>query len=132
MGYGFDVICTKCGYKKTFFLGTGMMYGFLTEDLVKRHIKGKKMRSDIIDKISTGYQPENFEHVLMQCPQCQSIYERFYIKFNEEQSYGYETRYKCHKCKKELQHIDENQIEKSKCPKCYENSLEKVGFILWD
>jgi len=87
-----------------------------------------------------------FEHRLYACPKCNTLSRRFYAKFNHGDGETYETKFACHKCRRELvgpigpvnkygfsQEPSEEEISRYNCIKCGRKTLVKgQEMICWD
>ncbi|MFZ5353968.1 MAG: hypothetical protein ACOZCL_14780 [Bacillota bacterium] len=109
-----------------------MQYAYLTESLLSNSINSKTIKEEVMKRLNDGQYPEYFEHILMQCPKCECVHERLYIKFEGDTLSSYETKYKCHKCKRELIPVEEEVLEKSSCPKCKMKRFRIKSHVLWD
>lgn len=155
MGTEYSVLCKGCGYHQKFIIGIGMLYypeNLLDFDsefaLLPLLIRSKKVLNRVREltyeeniKVVDGY-----GHKIYRCPKCGKFYNRFHLKL-EYADGDYEIKYKCTKCKKELELIsndfeDENIIERKEidlskypCPECGKYELVEDEFYpaeLWD
>jgi len=111
-------------------LGLGIAYSSLEEVLDSavhwRHREKIRM-------ILTSTKPDmiDYEHLLMACPRCESLYSRFYVNIRKNNEVLYESRFSCPKCRTRLVSAKKS-IDEYRCRSCGQRMLEHDGDIMWD
>ena len=138
MGDGIILNCKKCGYQKDFIFGIGFMYGDLMDVI---ETIPKKHREEIYPIVKNYDVHPLFEQKVFKCNKCNGLYNKLWVKMDYDGNKTYETKYKCYKCKIDLEKIDfdldneKNQDFKFPdliCPKCGFKYLDQPMIILWD
>lgn len=149
MGVGFKVECTRCKYKKTFFLGSGMMLPRVYKDVIT-DVKAGKYGEEWKDYISgTPGAVVSVETELYQCRNCNYLLQDYnlslYVSNNEappehgywapwcDHDYSFVKSYphKCPKCRRRMHKVSIDSSTHLSCPECGSN-LEIEDGILWD
>jgi DNA-directed RNA polymerase subunit RPC12/RpoP len=117
-------------------LGIGMRWNSLEELIDHVHHRRRKKILDILKNhkinLLKNERNPNFGNRLLRCNNCNGLYQAFYVKILYDDDKIYETRFKCPQCKKELQEIKNENLEKYPCPECGMKKLEINDTIMWD
>ena len=151
MGIGRTMKCSKCGYHKTFYLGSGMGFPQEYKKVVMKIRKGTYGKE--LQNFFENYPGAvvNAETELYQCPGCNYLqadhnlslyvhkqgqppengYWIKYLDFNQEYSYVRSYAHKCPKCRQRMRHITDS-TSPVPCPECGELLEEDLGMMRWD
>ena len=70
MGYGYELICKKCGYTKVILLGIGFSYPMVCADTLEAMKKGEYGEGFMEDANKTEHAAVHQERVLLVCDKC--------------------------------------------------------------
>lgn len=135
MGEAYMTICNSCGPQEHFHVGIGMQYYSLENviDVIPRKTR------DYIQKIIDGNEILNskFYHGLYECPTCNTVFGRFYVKLKCADGQRFETKFRCPKCRGKLTEIDCSHSaplskEDYTCKECGRKTLLSGSPVLWD
>lgn len=131
MGTEISVLCRNCEYERKFTLGVGMYYSSLDKIIDVVHYWNRERVLEILrnHKVTQS----EYYHGLFLCLSCNQFHGRFYVRIEYDDDKIYETKFKCNKCKTELEPIeDEENVKNYPCPKCGEIELYIREDVLWD
>jgi len=130
MGVGIRLTCERCGWSEDFYLGRGMLYGCVenTMDFLPHRYR------PAVQDIVKNHQMDDFDcqEDLFVCEKCGALKQRFWMRFRYGGDKIFETEYDCHKCRRRMRRIAEDEMEKRGCPACGEQALKCEPNLLWD
>jgi len=129
MGQGFGILCRNCGARDEFLIGVGFMYSSLDRILPIVNRKTRQKLTDILSRQTIH--DEEYEQVLLSCPDCNTLHNRFYVKVVYGNNEVFETKFRCGKCRKALVSANKS-IERYRCKECGYEALEQECQIMWD
>jgi len=131
MGHGVTITCSHCSNSQQFMLGVGMLYESLENVMHIIHHTRRRTIKDVLE--NHAVHKTEYEHRLYHCAKCSGLFERFYVLIHYDRDQAYETLFKCQKCKKNIEPIDDSdKISQIACAKCGRKALKVVPSMLWD
>lgn len=150
MGAGYKVECNKCGYAKTFFLGSGMMFPSVYESVIA-DIQNGKYGEEWRDYVaSTPGTVVSAEKELYQCAHCNNLVQDYNLslyvsKDGSAPEHGYWAPWcdhegyrfiksfvhRCPRCKARMRKTEIGRFLSIPCPECGSDLLIEDS-ILWD
>jgi len=130
MGIGVQVTCKRCGWSRDFALGSGMFCGDVHHTI---RFLPHRCRPEVEDILSNHPVDEHeSDHVVYVCEQCGALKERFWMRLRYAGDRTFETHYDCHKCRRRMSRIADEEIERQRCPECGLRELKSETTMLWD
>ena len=128
MGKVYTAECLNCNRIYNFDVGIGSLYNY--NNLVNfdsefnllylfKERNRKEQLSNII-KNGTHKLEDGYGHKILICDTCKNLYSRFTFNLIDNENNNFETKYKCHTCRRKLRELTTDEIlnDTFECPNC--------------
>lgn len=128
MGTIYTAECNECNRIYNFDVGIGDVYE--QETLININsdfnlislFKEKNRKNDLINILENKkYELLNdYGHKILICDTCKNLYSRFTFNLVDNENDVFQTKYRCHKCRKKLRALKSDEILNNtfECPNC--------------
>ena len=132
MGTGYTYQCKKCLKTGSLTIGAGMLWYDFENVKSALHWQFRRQLEEF-EKVN-GSSSKDYSLNLYTCPKCKTIHSKFWVRATSQDGKIFETIFKCPKCKRKLEEVDEEEFDNANyaCQNCGQFELEYITESIWD